>query len=59
MGYETIYIDINQIYLYSLMKAAGKGPVRSLDRWMNDKSFKERHIDLETTKDVGRSPLSQ
>ena len=28
MGYETIYIDINQIYLYSLMKAAGDGPVR-------------------------------
>ena len=53
MGYETIYIDINQIYLYSLIKAAGKDPVRSLDRWMNDKSFKERHIDLETTKDVG------
>ena len=53
MGYETIYIDINQIYLYSLIKATGKGPVRSLDRWMNDKTFKERHIDLETTKDVG------
>jgi glucan phosphoethanolaminetransferase (alkaline phosphatase superfamily) len=53
MGYETIYIDINQIYLYSLIKAAGKNPVRSLDRWMNDKSFKECHIDLETTKDVG------
>jgi lipid A ethanolaminephosphotransferase len=53
MGYETIYIDINQIYLYSLIKAAGDRPVRSLDRWMNDKSFKERHIDLETTKDLG------
>ena len=53
MGYETLYIDINQIYLYSLIKAAGKGPVRSLDQWMNDKSFKERQIDLETTKDVG------
>jgi glucan phosphoethanolaminetransferase (alkaline phosphatase superfamily) len=53
MGYETIYIDINQIYLHSLIKAAGKGPVRSLDWWMNDKSFKELHIDLETTKDVG------
>ncbi len=53
MGYETIYIDINQIYLYSLIKAAGKGPVRALDRWMNDKSFKASHIDLETTKDVG------
>jgi glucan phosphoethanolaminetransferase (alkaline phosphatase superfamily) len=53
MGYETIYIDINQIYLYSLLKAAGDGPVRALDRWMNDKSFKERHIDLEATKDLG------
>jgi glucan phosphoethanolaminetransferase (alkaline phosphatase superfamily) len=53
MGYETIYIDVNQIYLYSLIKAAGDGPVRALDRWMNDKSFKERHIDLETTKDLG------
>lgn len=53
MGYETIYIDINQIYLHSLIKAAGKGPVRSLDWWMNDKSFKELHIDLKTTKDVG------
>jgi glucan phosphoethanolaminetransferase (alkaline phosphatase superfamily) len=53
MGYETMYIDINQIYLYSLLKAAGDGPVRALDRWMNDKSFKERHIDLETTKDLG------
>jgi glucan phosphoethanolaminetransferase (alkaline phosphatase superfamily) len=53
MGYETIYIDVNQIYLYSLIKAAGDGPVRSLDRWMNDKSFKELGIDLETTKDLG------
>jgi len=53
MGYETIYIDINQIYLYSLLKAAGDGPVRGLDRWMNDKTFKERRIDLEATKDLG------
>ena len=53
MGYETLYIDINQIYLYSLLKAAGDGPVRALDRWMNDKTFKELQIDLETTKDVG------
>ncbi len=53
MGYETIYIDINRVYLSSLKKAAGDGPVRSLDQWMNEQSFKERHIDLETTKDVG------
>jgi len=53
MGYETIYIDINQGYLSQLMKAAGEGPVRSLDRWMNGQSFEERHIDLETTKDLG------
>jgi len=57
MGYETIYIDINQIYLYSLLKAAGDGPVRALDRWMNDKTFKELQIDLETTKDVGVASL--
>ena len=53
MGYETIYIDIDNGYLSSLVKAAGDGPVRSLDRWMTDQSFKERHIDLETTKDLG------
>ncbi len=53
MGYETIYIDIDHGYLSVLMKTAREGPVRSLDRWMNDQSFKERHIDLETTKDVG------
>jgi len=53
MGYETIYIDIDEGYLSQLMKAAGKGPVRSLDRWMTGQSFKECHIDLETTKDVG------
>jgi glucan phosphoethanolaminetransferase (alkaline phosphatase superfamily) len=53
MGYETLYIDVNQIYLYSLLKAAGDGPVRALDRWMNDKTFKELQIDLETMKDVG------
>ena len=53
MGYETIYIDIDQGYLSPLMKAAGDGPVRSLDRWMTEQSFKERHIDLETTKDLG------
>jgi glucan phosphoethanolaminetransferase (alkaline phosphatase superfamily) len=53
MGYETIYIDINQVCLYSLLKAAGDGPARSLDRWMNDRSFKELRIDLDTTKDVG------
>lgn len=53
MGYETIYIDINQGYLSQLMKAAGEGPVRSLDRWMNGQSFEELRIDLETTKDPG------
>jgi len=53
MGYETIYIDINQVYLSLLKKAAGEGPVRSLDRWMTEQSFKERRIDLDTTKDVG------
>ena len=53
MGYETIYIDTNQGYLSQLTKAAGDGPVRSLDRWMTEQSFEERHIDLETTKDPG------
>jgi glucan phosphoethanolaminetransferase (alkaline phosphatase superfamily) len=53
MGYQTLYIDINQIYLYALRKAAGAGPVRSLDQWMDDGSFKERQIDLDLTKDPG------
>jgi len=53
MGYETIYIDIDEGYLVPLMKAAENGPVRSLDRWMTEQSFKERHIDLGTTKDLG------
>ena len=53
MGYETIYIDIDEGYLVPLMKAAKNGPVRSLDRWMTEQSFKERHIDLRTTKDLG------
>ncbi len=42
MGYETIYIDINQGYLPQLLKAAGDASVRSLDRWMNEQSFEER-----------------
>lgn len=53
MGYETIYIDIDKGYLSPLVKAAGDGPVRSLDRWMTDQSFKESRVDLETTKDLG------
>jgi glucan phosphoethanolaminetransferase (alkaline phosphatase superfamily) len=53
MGYETIYIDVNKVYLSSLMKAAGDGPVRSLDRWMNEDSFEDLHIDLDVTKDPG------
>jgi glucan phosphoethanolaminetransferase (alkaline phosphatase superfamily) len=53
MGYETIYIDINRIYLSSLRKAAGDGPVRSLDRWMTEQSFEELNIDLDSTKDPG------
>jgi glucan phosphoethanolaminetransferase (alkaline phosphatase superfamily) len=53
MGYETIYIDIDNGYLSSLVKEAAGGPVRSLDRWMNDQSFKEQNIDLETAKDLG------
>jgi len=53
MGYETVYIDIDDGYLFALMKAAPDGHVRSLDRWMTEQSFKERHIDLETTKDLG------
>jgi lipid A ethanolaminephosphotransferase len=57
MGYETIYIDIDNGYLSPLVKAAGDGPVRSLDRWMTDQSFKERRVDLETTKDLGVARL--
>jgi glucan phosphoethanolaminetransferase (alkaline phosphatase superfamily) len=57
MGYETIFIDIDYGYLSLLVKAAGDGPVRSLDRWMTDQSFKESHIDLETEKDVGLARL--
>jgi glucan phosphoethanolaminetransferase (alkaline phosphatase superfamily) len=57
MGYQTLYIDVNQIYLYALRKAAGDGPVRSLDGWMNDKTFQERHIDLDVTKDPGVARL--
>jgi glucan phosphoethanolaminetransferase (alkaline phosphatase superfamily) len=53
MGYKTIYIDIDQGYLSPLMKVARKGSVRSLDRWMTERSFKESHIDLGTTKDLG------
>jgi len=53
MGYETIYIDVDKGYLSPLLKAAREGPVRSLDRWMTEQSFKERHIDLETSKDLG------
>jgi glucan phosphoethanolaminetransferase (alkaline phosphatase superfamily) len=53
MGYETIYIDIDHGFLSPLVKEAGDGPVRSLDRWMNDHYFKERQIDLETAKDLG------
>jgi glucan phosphoethanolaminetransferase (alkaline phosphatase superfamily) len=53
MGYETVYIDINQGYLPKLLKAAGDAPVRSLDWWMDEQSFMERHIDLETTMDPG------
>ncbi|MDD2582493.1 MAG: sulfatase-like hydrolase/transferase [Desulfuromonadaceae bacterium] len=53
MGYETIYIDVNNVYLSSLMKAAGDSPVRSLDRWMNEDSFEYLHIDLDVTKDPG------
>jgi glucan phosphoethanolaminetransferase (alkaline phosphatase superfamily) len=52
MGYETIYVDIDQGYLFPLIKAAGKGPVRSLDRWMTEQLFKERHIDSRATKDL-------
>lgn len=51
MGYETIYIDVNQGYLPKLLKAAGDGPVRSLDRWMNEQWFEDRRIDLETRMD--------
>ena len=53
MGYETIYIDIDHGYLSTLMKAAGDGPVRSLDRWMTDQSFEELKVDLENVKDLG------
>jgi lipid A ethanolaminephosphotransferase len=53
MGYETIYIDINRVYLSSLINAAGDGLVRSLDRWMTEQSFEELQIDLDITKDPG------
>ncbi|MHB8882449.1 MAG: sulfatase-like hydrolase/transferase [Thermodesulfovibrionales bacterium] len=53
MGYETVYIDINHGYLPKLLKEAGNGPVRSLDRWMDEQSFVERHIDLEAAMDPG------
>jgi glucan phosphoethanolaminetransferase (alkaline phosphatase superfamily) len=53
MGYETIYIDINRVYLSSLRKTAKDGSVRSLDRWLDEDSFEELHIDLDATKDPG------
>jgi glucan phosphoethanolaminetransferase (alkaline phosphatase superfamily) len=53
MGYETLYIDINQAYLPQLLRAAGNSPVRSVDRWMDERSFEKRRINLETTKDPG------
>jgi len=53
MGYETLYIDIDNGYLSPLMKTAQEGHVRSLDRWMTEQSFREIHIDLKTTKDLG------
>ena len=53
MGYETIYIDVDSGYLSKLLETAREGHVRSLDRWMNNQSFRDRQIDLETTKDLG------
>jgi len=53
MGYKTIYIDINRVYLSSLKRAAGDDPVRSLDQWMDEQSFDDLKIDLDITKDVG------
>jgi glucan phosphoethanolaminetransferase (alkaline phosphatase superfamily) len=53
MGYRTLYIDVNQIYLYALRKSAGDGPVRALDGWMDDSTFQERGIDLDVSKDLG------
>jgi glucan phosphoethanolaminetransferase (alkaline phosphatase superfamily) len=35
------------------MNVAGEGFVRSLDQWMTDQSFEERHINLDITKDLG------
>ena len=53
MGYETIYIDINRVYLSSLINLAGEGFVRSLDQWMTEQSFEEHYINLDITKDLG------
>ncbi len=53
MGYETIYIDVDSGYLSKLLEMSREGHVRSLDRWMNDQSFRDRQIDLEITKDLG------
>lgn len=53
MGYETIFIDVDSGYLSKLLETAREGHVRSLDRWMNNQSFRDRQIDLETTKDLG------
>jgi len=54
MGYETLYIDIDNGYLSTLLETAPAGRVRSLDQWIIEKTFREvYHIDLETTKDIG------
>jgi lipid A ethanolaminephosphotransferase len=53
MGYETIFIDVDSGYLSKLLETAPEGRVRSLGRWMNNQSFRDRQIDLETTKDLG------
>jgi len=53
MGYETIFIDVDSGYLSKLLETAPEGHVSSLDRWMNNQSFRDRQIDLETTKDLG------
>ena len=52
LGYETIFIDVNHAWLSTRTDEEGRTSIRSVDRWVRERSAKTATIPLEARKDL-------
>lgn len=52
LGYETLFIDVNHAWLSTRTDEEGKTSIRSVDRWVRERSAKTAKIPLQARKDL-------